>query len=139
MKCFITGDESVSNIYYLARRGDNIDAVDIPEELYVAYVSACAAFDEIQKQLSEIYANEVVPRYQADFEKRRDGQNKDVHTEHCCVVHGCKYGDRDCPVANKVKVQSYRCESCGTPRGFERVNPYDLAAVRKGAKNRRRL
>lgn len=37
---------------------------------------------------------------------------KDVHTEHCCVLHGCKYGDEDCPVVTKIKPQSYRCERC---------------------------
>lgn len=40
------------------------------------------------------------------------GNNKDVHTEHCCVLHGCKYGDEDCPVATATKHQSYLCESC---------------------------
>lgn len=35
-----------------------------------------------------------------------------VHTEHCCVVHGCKYGHEDCPVANGQKDQSYPCEEC---------------------------
>lgn len=37
---------------------------------------------------------------------------KDVHTEHCCIHHGCKYGDEDCPVTNGVKPQSYPCEYC---------------------------
>lgn len=37
---------------------------------------------------------------------------KDVHTEHCCVIHGCKYGKDDCPVMNDVKRQSHACESC---------------------------
>lgn len=37
---------------------------------------------------------------------------KDVHTEHCCGEHGCKYGDEDCPVALKQKIQSYPCPSC---------------------------
>ena len=37
---------------------------------------------------------------------------KDVHTEHCCVFHGCKYGDDDCPVILETKSQSYHCESC---------------------------
>jgi hypothetical protein len=36
----------------------------------------------------------------------------DVHTEHCCARHGCKYGDDDCPVALGQKAQSYLCESC---------------------------
>lgn len=43
---------------------------------------------------------------------------KDVHTEHCCVVHGCKYGydhfdcGKTCTVAAKLKPQSYPCEQC---------------------------
>lgn len=39
-------------------------------------------------------------------------KNRDVHTEHCCVRHGCKYGKPDCPVETKKKRQSYHCESC---------------------------
>lgn len=38
---------------------------------------------------------------------------KDVHTEHCCLVHGCKYGDSDCTVVAKIAPQSYVCEICG--------------------------
>jgi hypothetical protein len=36
----------------------------------------------------------------------------DVHTGHCCVLHGCKYGDDDCPVETGAKEQSYSCEQC---------------------------
>lgn len=39
-------------------------------------------------------------------------QTKCVHTEHCCIVHGCKYGDEDCPVASKTKHQSFPCFIC---------------------------
>lgn len=36
----------------------------------------------------------------------------EVHANHCCVIHGCKYGDEDCPVVlGKVK-QEYKCEFC---------------------------
>ena len=39
---------------------------------------------------------------------------KDVHTEHCCIVHGCKYGDDTfggdgCPVSSGKKKQSGPC------------------------------
>lgn len=37
---------------------------------------------------------------------------KCVHTEHCCVIHGCKYGSINCPVEHREKLQSYPCESC---------------------------
>lgn len=36
----------------------------------------------------------------------------DVHTEHCCFDHGCKYGNEDCTVTAKLARQSYPCESC---------------------------
>ncbi len=37
---------------------------------------------------------------------------RNVHTEHCCIVHGCKYSDDDCPVETKKQRQSYMCEAC---------------------------
>lgn len=35
-----------------------------------------------------------------------------VHTTHCCVLHGCKYCDEDCPVANGLQEQEYSCDDC---------------------------
>lgn len=51
-------------------------------------------------------------------EERKDD---DVHTEHCCLVCGCKYGDdyKDedgfiaCSVVSKRKKQSYPCTGEG--------------------------
>lgn len=38
---------------------------------------------------------------------------RSVHTEHCCVLHGCKYGvDEHCEVALGTALQSYECEEC---------------------------
>lgn len=37
-----------------------------------------------------------------------------VHESHCCIVHGCKYCDHDCPVANRQTTQLYSCEDCQT-------------------------
>ena len=37
----------------------------------------------------------------------------DVHTEHCCALHGCKYGDdQECTVVMALKPQAYACEEC---------------------------
>lgn len=36
-----------------------------------------------------------------------------VHETHCCVIHGCKYGDEDCPVERVETKQEYPCEYCG--------------------------
>lgn len=38
--------------------------------------------------------------------------DKNVHTEHCCAKHGCKYSDTDCPVFSGKQKQSYPCEFC---------------------------
>jgi hypothetical protein len=42
-----------------------------------------------------------------------DSREIGVHKGHCCVKHGCKYGEPDCPVVNQVVEQSYTCEECG--------------------------
>ena len=35
-----------------------------------------------------------------------------VHEGHCCKVHGCKYGNSDCPVTNNETSQDFTCEIC---------------------------
>lgn len=51
--------------------------------------------------------------------------DKCVHTEHCCVIHGCKYCDDDCPVETGVKKQSYMCEMCEMlEEDYERLQEY---------------
>jgi hypothetical protein len=37
---------------------------------------------------------------------------QDVHTEHCCLKHGCKYNDEDCTVTTKKAPQSFPCYDC---------------------------
>ena len=49
---------------------------------------------------------------------------KDVHTEHCCSEHGCKYGDKDCAVVTGKAPQSYPCEWCGL-KSSEYYSKYD--------------
>lgn len=65
------------------------------------------------------YANELSIRIRAT-EKTKEimrepllEELRDVHTEHCCITHGCKYGDEDCTVATGKMPQSYDCEVCG--------------------------
>lgn len=42
--------------------------------------------------------------------------NIGTHVTHCCALHGCSYGDEDCPVDSPVKAtavaQAYLCEEC---------------------------
>lgn len=41
-------------------------------------------------------------------------QLTNVHTSHCCVNHGCKYGDKDCDVVKGRLKQEYNCSpACG--------------------------
>lgn len=35
-----------------------------------------------------------------------------VHQRHCCALHGCKYGDKDCAVVLGIAKQDYTCEWC---------------------------
>jgi hypothetical protein len=41
-----------------------------------------------------------------------DSFERDVHTEHCCSIHGCKYGDSTCTVLLGIKEQTHPCEYC---------------------------
>ncbi len=50
----------------------------------------------------------------------------DVHTEHCCLQHGCKYCDAKCPVVLRQKSQSHPCESCD----FDKEDGLKLFEVR---------
>jgi hypothetical protein len=47
-----------------------------------------------------------------------DSKDYGVHIEHCCKKHGCKYGNKDCPVINGIAEQKYPCESCDYEKEF---------------------
>ncbi len=38
--------------------------------------------------------------------------NIGVHQTHCCITHGCKYGNTDCPVLSGMFLQAHPCELC---------------------------
>lgn len=57
-----------------------------------------------------------------------DKREYGVHASHCCVMHGCKYREDDCPVVNKVVEQEYVCEVC-----------YDFEEIRSLKEFRERL
>jgi hypothetical protein len=40
---------------------------------------------------------------------------------HCCILHGCKYGEDTCPVSTGIVIQDYACESCSW-EGLETVS-----------------
>lgn len=52
-----------------------------------------------------------------------------VHVTHCCLHHGCKYGeDETCPVVLGAHKQEYPCEECsnnmpGADDGFGPTDP----------------
>lgn len=67
-------------------------------------------------------------------------ERKDVHTEHCCQRHGCKYADLNCTVITHIKndsgvtiehrypkQQSFPCEFCmDALQGDEYYEAYEL-------------
>ena len=54
---------------------------------------------------------------------------KNFHSEHCCIEHGCKYGDDFCPVYLGIQTQSFRCEDCGGDE-MPRVTKEEIATRR---------
>jgi hypothetical protein len=61
---------------------------------------------------------------------------KDVHTEHCCKRHGCKYGTASvaCPVISGAKPQSYPCEKCDDDPDPDVIAETERLAVLASAK-----
>ncbi len=49
---------------------------------------------------------------------------QDVHTGHCCSLHGCKYGNDACTVLNFPDTQEYPCERCTETLGELVENPW---------------
>lgn len=43
---------------------------------------------------------------------KSETEHTGTHVAHCCVLHGCKYGDDDCPVASGEIGQAAPCEQC---------------------------
>lgn len=50
--------------------------------------------------------NYLIQYYTNQMDKNKYG----VHRTHCCKKHGCKYGDKDCPVVLDEIKQDYECE-----------------------------
>lgn len=50
----------------------------------------------------------------ADYTEVENRIYQDVHTQHCCKIHGCKYGDDDsCTVqTSKLRGQTGHCQTC---------------------------
>lgn len=53
-------------------------------------------------------SNTIVAVEKAKIHHHKTG----VHVSHCCIHHGCKYGDTDCPVETGRSQQAYPCERC---------------------------
>lgn len=50
------------------------------------------------------------------YNKLKDENLVDKHRacqSHCCILHGCKYDHKDCPVCLGVVRQKFLCDYCG--------------------------
>jgi len=64
--------------------------------------------DLFHEWLENVAANE-----NAEAENVANPALIDVHTEHCCQKHGCKYGkDETCSVVQRLGSQNSQCEIC---------------------------
>lgn len=52
-----------------------------------------------------------------------------VHKAHCCYIHGCKYGDPECPVVNGLTKQDHLCWDCVNPDIED--EPYTMEEIEK--------
>ena len=89
------------------RKDDGSNDVYLIEQFQVGFPalsgSRFVATKLINLQVKENYLKKTtsIPQYQWG-----------VHESHCCIEHGCKYGDVDCPVVLKLIKQTKGCEDC---------------------------
>lgn len=46
-------------------------------------------------------------------------KNVGTHVTHCCLKHGCKYNEDECPVVSGARQQEYSCEYCTSSATLE--------------------
>lgn len=97
-------EEHLTNVLFLEATGEIRTSFhnkfSVEERNAVQYLVDC-----ILENIGEVPTEEE----KAEARARKIG----VHVSHCCVMHGCKYGDgEDCAVENKTHRQDYPCESC---------------------------
>lgn len=46
-------------------------------------------------------------------------KNIETHVTHCCLRHGCKYREDECPVVTKEREQEVACEYCTSSATLE--------------------
>lgn len=64
------------------------------------------------------------------------GGSDGVHVSHCCVIHGCKYNEEDCPVSNGLIKQTNPCWDCiaeNTSQGHRDVCYQQKVVIRASA------
>lgn len=82
----------------------------------------------LRRHREEMAAGEtVVVAVGADLrvDLRKQPYRIGVHATHCCLLHGCKYGDDACPVKSREVAQEYPCEYCPE----EPATPADQASA----------
>lgn len=97
-----TGQMLRNKVYY---KGELVDVIRDDSEGYKNFHTITIKFDDGLTTNIDVRET-LVPWYTVP------PTGRDVHTEHCCVDHGCKYNSDDCTVASGLKVQSYPCEEC---------------------------
>jgi len=84
-----------------------------PETFLMQLLNGC--FNEINRlEYQNRCYRQLDQLNQPKVNSDKNRTDKDVHTEHCCIVHGCKYGNVNdsCSVKTGRKVQSLLCDVC---------------------------
>jgi hypothetical protein len=78
--------------------------------MYVIIQNREGAWSTLMTAVESFVKLPTGPDLRADL--RKPPPRVGVHVTHCCALHGCKYGDADCPVKLGQVAQEYPCEQC---------------------------
>lgn len=97
--------------YYVIQRLWNGDWVDSSSSYHRE--EGLPAAVQCETQMAAIHGVDQVKMVRRDTVVTQTEVTTDVHTEHCCARHGCKYDrDKECTVATGLRPQSHMCEDC---------------------------
>jgi hypothetical protein len=107
------GDEKYSKMVYAFNPDQQTRFVKLMEQFRAEGLTEAGTIaDDIASTVKYLADKKVAEDAAAQGESTIPKKDWGVHEHHCCLAHGCKYGNPDCPVAIGLIKQKYRCESC---------------------------
>lgn len=94
--------------------------MELKEILKLSREEMISKIQELEEKKTMVDA-EQKKEFDKEIRLYHRGLSYGTHISHCCIKHGCKYGEDDeCPVVNGIEIQKYICMDCDN-EGIKKV------------------